>query len=130
MGLTGTPLRRKNMLLMLLFVIVVPFTILFLVIGPGESFQFPCGIFLEEVINRMTANIPGDLCWIRSCEKIPREEIPSLYPITRQLKLSDLFVGLRQFHSSSSLLLICSLISCNFFCPSIKHINSMAVVMS
>lgn len=38
MGLTGTPLRRKNMLLMLLFVIVVPFTILFLVIGPGESF--------------------------------------------------------------------------------------------
>lgn len=51
MGLTGTPLRRKNMLLMLLFVIVVPFTILFLVIGPGESFQFPCAIFLEEVIN-------------------------------------------------------------------------------
>lgn len=36
MGLNGPPLRRKNMLLMLVFVIVVPFTILFLVIGPGK----------------------------------------------------------------------------------------------
>lgn len=37
MALNKAPLRRKNMLLMLVLVIVVPFTILFLVIGPGES---------------------------------------------------------------------------------------------